>query len=318
MPMHPRQYRYHLQQPLSAHRSFITKEEPFLDNQQTPKWTTVIKPKRGWFDIDIKGLIQYRDLIFLMVKRNFTVLYKQTILGPAWVVIQPLLTTLIFTVVFGNIAGLPTDGMPKFLFYMAGNVCWHYFSTCLTTTSNTFVANQKLFGKVYFPRLCMPFATVVTELINFFVQFALFLIFVAYYAMQPDSAVQPNWQLILLTPFLLIQLGILSLGFGIIISALTTKYRDLAMLVSFGVHLWMYGTPVTYATSLIAEKYPGLLGVYMLNPITPIIEMFRAAYLGVPMYDARYSLLSIGVTVFVFLVGVILFSHTEKTFMDTV
>ncbi len=290
-----------------------------MDNHQTPtKWTTVIKPRRGWFDIDIKGLIQYRDLILLMVKRNFTVLYKQTILGPAWVVIQPLLTTLIFTVVFGNIAGLPTDGMPKFLFYMAGNVCWHYFSTCLTTTSNTFVTNQKLFGKVYFPRLCMPFATVVTELINFFVQFALFIIFVVYYAMQPGTAVQPNWQLILITPFLLVQLGILSLGFGIIISALTTKYRDLAMLVSFGVHLWMYATPVTYSTSLIADKYPGLLSMYMLNPITPIIEMFRAAYLGVPMYDARYILLSLGVTALVFTVGVILFSRTEKTFMDTV
>lgn len=278
----------------------------------------MIKPRKGWFDIDFKGLVQYRDLILLMVKRNFTVLYKQTILGPAWVVIQPLLTTLIFTVVFGNIAGLPTDGMPKFLFYMAGNVCWHYFSNCLTTTSNTFISNRQLFGKVYFPRLCMPFATVITQLINFCVQFVLFLVFVAYYAFQPGTAVQPNWQLILLTPFLLIQLGILGLGFGIIISALTTKYRDLAMLVSFGVHLWMYATPVTYSTSLIAEKYPHLLGAYMLNPITPIIEMFRAAYLGVPMYDVRYSLLSVGMTILVFALGVVLFSRTEKTFMDTI
>lgn len=290
-----------------------------MDNHQIPtKWTTVIKPRKGWFDIDFKGLIQYRDLILLMVKRNFTVLYKQTILGPAWVVIQPLLTTLIFTVVFGNIAGLPTDGMPKFLFYMAGNVCWHYFSSCLTTTSNTFISNRQLFGKVYFPRLCMPFATVITQLINFFVQFILFIVFVVYYAAQPESAVQPNWQLILMTPFLLIQLGILGLGFGIIISALTTKYRDLAMLVSFGVQLWMYATPVTYATSLITDKYPHLLGLYMLNPITPIIEVFRSAYLGVPMYDIRYSLLSVGVTIVVFLLGVILFSRTEKTFMDTV
>lgn len=290
-----------------------------MDNQQTPtKWTTVIKPRKGWFDIDFKGLVQYRDLILLMVKRNFTVLYKQTILGPAWVVIQPLLTTLIFTVVFGNIAGLPTDGMPKFLFYMAGNVCWSYFSSCLTTTSNTFISNRQLFGKVYFPRLCMPFATVITQLINFCVQFMLFLVFVVYYAIQPETAVQPNWQLILLTPFLLIQLGILGLGFGIIISALTTKYRDLAMLVSFGVHLWMYATPVTYSTSLIAEKYPHLLGVYMINPITPIIEMFRTAYLGVPMYDVRYSLLSVGVTILVFALGVVLFSRTEKTFMDTI
>ena len=201
---------------------------------------------------------------------------------------------------------------------MAGNVCWQYFSSCLTTTSNTFISNQKLFGKVYFPRLCMPFATVITQLINFFVQFALFIVFVIYYAVQPETAVIPSWRLIMLTPLLLIQLGILGLGFGIIISALTTRYRDLAMLVSFGVHLWMYATPVTYSTSLIAEKYPALLGAYMLNPITPIIELFRAAYLGVPMYDVRYSLLSVCVTVLVFILGVILFSRTEKTFMDTV
>ena len=262
--------------------------------------------------------MRYRDLIWLMVKRNFTVLYKQTILGPAWVIIQPLLTTLVFTVVFGNLAGLPTDGVPKFLFYMAGNIMWHFFAQCLTTTSETFVKNSKLFGKVYFPRLVMPFATVLTEMINFMVQFVLFIVFVIIYAQKPDSGVHPNMQLILLTPLMLLQLGILGLGFGIIISALTTKYRDLAMLVSFGVHLWMYATPVTYSTSMIAEKYPNLLGWYMLNPITPIIELFRAAYLGVPRYSYGYNLLSVIVTVVVFLLGVILFSRTEKTFMDTV
>lgn len=282
------------------------------------KWDTIIRPKNGWFDIDFKGLMRYRDLILLMVKRNFTVLYKQTILGPAWVIIQPLLTTLIFTVIFGNIAGLPTDGVPKFLFYMAGNICWHYFSTCLTNTSNTFITNRQLFGKVYFPRLCMPFSTVITELINFFVQFALFIVFIIYYALSRSGGVQPNWRLILLTPFLLLQLGILSLGFGIIISALTTKYRDLAMLVSFGVQLWMYATPVTYSSSLIAEKFPGLVGVYNLNPVTPIIELFRAAYLGTATYNFQYNLISLGVTIAVFLLGVILFSRTEKTFMDTV
>ena len=290
-----------------------------MDNtRKTADWDTVIRPKRGWFDIDIKGLVRYRDLILLMVKRNFTVLYKQTILGPAWVVIQPLLTTLVFTVIFGNLAGLPTDGMPKFLFYMAGNIVWQFFAQCLTVTSNTFVANRNLFGKVYFPRLVMPFATVLSEMINFLVQFVLFLPFVIYFALQPDSAVSPDIRLILLTPLMLVQLGLLGLGFGIIISALTTKYRDLAMLVTFGVHLWMYATPVTYSTSLIAEKFPGLLGLYMLNPITPIIELFRAAYLGVPSYSYRYNLLSVGVTVLVFLLGVTLFSHTEKTFMDTV
>jgi len=288
------------------------------NTNNTQKWDTIIRPKKGWFDIDFKGLMRYRDLIFLMVKRNFTVLYKQTILGPAWVIIQPLLTTLIFTVVFGNIAGLPTDGVPKFLFYMGGNICWHYFSSCLVNTSNTFIANRQLFGKVYFPRLCMPFSTVITELINFFVQFALFIIFIVYYAFQPDGGVQPNWQLILLTPFLLVQLGILSLGFGIIISALTTKYRDLAMLVSFGVHLWMYATPVTYSSTLIGEKFPNLVGLYNLNPITPIIELFRAAFLGTTTYNFQYNLLSVGVTIVVFALGVILFSRTEKTFMDTV
>ena len=290
-----------------------------MDNTPNPtSWDTVIRPRRGWFDIDFKGLVRYRDLILLMVKRNFTVLYKQTILGPAWVVIQPLLTTLVFTVVFGNLAGLPTDGVPKFLFYMAGNIMWHFFSQCLTTTANTFVSNSKLFGKVYFPRLVMPFATVLTEMINFAVQFALFIVFVVIYALRPDSGVHPNWQLILLTPLMLIQLGLLGLGFGIIIAALTTKYRDLSMLVSFGVHLWMYATPVTYSASMIADRYPNLLGLYMLNPITPIIELFRAAYLGVPRYSYGYSLISVGVTVLVFLLGVVLFSHTEKTFMDTV
>ena len=281
-------------------------------------WDTVIRPRHGWFDIDLKELVRYRDLILLLVKRNFTVLYKQTILGPAWVVIQPLLTTLVFTVVFGNIAGLPTDGMPKFLFYMGGNICWHYFANCLTVTSNTFITNRDVFGKVYFPRLCMPFATVLTELINFFVQYALFVVFVVWYATRPDPVIHPDWRLIALTPLMLLQLGVLGLGFGIIISALTTKYRDLAMLVTFGVHLWMYGTPVTYATSLIADKYPRLLGLYMVNPITPIIELFRAAYLGTKVYSYSYNLLSIGVTGLVFLLGMLLFSHTEKTFMDTV
>ena len=289
-----------------------------MDRQKNAGWDTVIRPRKGWFDIDLKDLFRYRDLVLLMVKRNFTVMYKQTILGPAWVVIQPLLTTLVFTVVFGNIAGLPTDGMPKFLFYMAGNICWNYFATCLTTTSNTFVNNRELFGKVYFPRLCMPITTVVTELINFFVQYVLFLIFVAWYATRPDPVVHPNWALIALTPLMLLQLGLVALGFGIIISALTTKYRDLAMLVSFGVHLWMYATPVTYSTSLIADKFPGLLGLYMVNPITPIIVLFRAAYLGTEVYAYRYNLLSAGVTVLVMLLGVMLFSRTEKTFMDTV
>lgn len=286
-------------------------------NAGNSRWDTVIRPHRGWFDIDVKGLIQYRDLIWLLVKRNFTLIYRQTILGPLWIVIQPLLTTLIFTVVFGNIAGLPTDGMPKFLFYMAGNILWQYFSSCLTTTSNTFIYNRKIFGKVYFPRLCMPVSTIISQLINFAVQFMLFLAFVVYYACT-GTAVRPDWRLILLTPLLLAQLGLLGLGFGVMVSALTTKYRDLAMLVSFGTHLWMYFSPVTYSSSMIAEKFPGLLDLYMLNPITPIINLFRSAYLGAECYPLSYNLVSAGVTCGVLLLGVMLFSHIEKTFMDTV
>ena len=282
------------------------------------QWDTVIRPRRRWLDIDVKGLWKYRDLIWLLVKRYFTLIYRQTILGPMWIVVQPLLTTLIFTVVFGNIAGLPTDGMPKFLFYMAGNILWHYFSSCLTVTSNTFIHNRNLFGKVYFPRLCMPISTVLSQLINFFVQFAMFLCFVAYFALQPGSAVQPDWKLILYTPLLLVQLGMLGLGFGVMVSALTTRYRDLAMLVSFGVQLWMYFSPVTYSTSMIAEKYPHLLGVYMLNPITPVINLFRSAFLGAEMYPIGYNAASLLITCAVTLLGVILFSRTEKTFMDTV
>lgn len=281
-------------------------------------WTTRIRPKTGWFDLDLRDLWRYRDLIWTLIKRDFTLIYKQTILGPAWVIIQPLLTTLIFTVVFGNIAGLPTDGMPKFLFYMGGSIAWQYFANCLTTTSNTFIANRNLFGKVYFPRLCMPISTVFSQLINFFVQFVLFVIIVVCYALKPNPVVHPNAQLILLLPLMLLQLGMLGLGFGIIVSSMTTKYRDLALLVSFGVHLWMYATPVTYPASMIAEKFPNLLGVYMINPMTPLIELFRSAFLGSPCYYMNYYWLSILTTILVFVLGVVLFSRVEKTFMDTV
>lgn len=282
------------------------------------KWDTTIRPKKGWFQIDFRELWRYRDLILLMVKRDFKVFYKQTILGPAWVVLQPLFTTLVFTVIFGNVARLPTDGMPSFLFYMAGNIAWQYFSSCLIQTSNTFVQNSKLFGKVYFPRMVMPVATVMTKLIDFLVQFALFLVFLVIYAVKPGSPVAPNWQLILLTPVMLLQMAMLGLGFGIIVSALTTKYRDLAMLVSFGVHLWMYATPVAYSSSLIYQNYPALAKILMLNPMTPVIELFRSAYLGVEMTCAPYIWISWVATFAVLFVGIVLFTRIERTFMDTV
>lgn len=290
-----------------------------MEKQSKPAhWDAVIRPKKGWFDIDFRELWRYRDLILLLVKRNFTVMYKQTILGPAWVVIQPLLTTLVFTVVFGGIAGLPTDGMPSFLFYMAGNIAWSYFSSCLTQTSRTFLSNRALFEKVYFPRLAMPISVVLTQLINFLVQFAFFVVFLVIYAVRPNSPVHPNFAMIAFTPVLLVEMAMLGLGFGIIISALTTKYRDLSMLVGFGVHLWMYATPVAYSASLVFERYPRLAGLYMLNPMTPVIEYFRSAFLGVEAFSLSYIYLSMGVTIVVLALGILLFSHIERTFMDTV
>ena len=282
------------------------------------EWDAVIRPQAGWFNIDLKGIVRYRDLIWLLVKRNFVLTYKQTILGPAWVIIQPLLTTVVFTVVFGNIAGLPTDGVPKFLFYMAGNIVWQFFSKCLTTTSRTFLSNRRIFGKVYFPRLCFPISTVLTQLINFSIQFVIFLGFLAWFATRPGSVVRLNWPLIAATPLILLQLGILGMGCGIIVSAVTVKYRDLQMLVGFGVHLWMYATPITYSSVLIAEKHSEWMGLYMLNPMTPVVELFRSAYLGVPNYSADYIWVSAVITVLVFILGLILFSHTEKNFMDKV
>ena len=287
-------------------------------SQKQSGWDTVIRPQNRWFDLRLHELFQYRDLIWLLVKRYFTLVYRQTILGPLWIVVQPLLTTTIFTVVFGNIAGLPTDGVPKFLFYMAGSILWQFFSNCLTETSKTFIENRNMFGKVYFPRLCMPISTVFSQLVNFMVQFVVFLIFVAVYSARPDSAVSVNWRLVLFTPLLLLQIGLLGLGFGIMISSLTTRYRDLAMLVTFGTHLWMYASPVTYSSSMVADRFPAIYPFYQINPVTPIINLFRATYLGGSEYSLGYSLLSVGITLLVMLIGIILFSHIEKTFMDTV
>ncbi|MFA6308343.1 MAG: ABC transporter permease [Clostridia bacterium] len=277
------------------------------------KWTHVIKPKTGLFDINLKEIWQYKDLVFMFVKRNFTTFYKQTILGPLWFIINPLLTTLMFTLVFGNIAKLSTDGAPQFLFYMAGNTVWIYFSTCITSTSTTFTTNATIFGKVYFPRLTTPISSVIFSLISFGVQFAMFVIFLLFYVFT-GSGVKPNlW--ILITPLLILQTAGLGLGFGIIISSLTTKYRDLAILVTFGVQLWMFATPIVYPVSQISGK---LKLLFMLNPMTPIVETFRYAFLGSGEINGMYLVISGIVTLVVMFIGVILFSRIEKTFMDTV
>ena len=280
---------------------------------QQENWTTIIKPKTGWFDINLRELVQYKDLIVMFVKRDFKTMYKQTILGPLWIIINPLLTTLMFTVVFGNIANISTDGMPQIVFYMLGTTVWTYFSSCLTKTSSTFTGNAAIFGKVYFPRLVTPISTVISGLINFGVQFLMFLGFMAYFMIK-GSPIEPNlW--ILITPLLLVQLAALALGFGIIISSMTTKYRDLAVLVTFGVQLWMYATPVVYPASQIGGKLKTLM---MLNPVSPIVESFRYAFLGSGSIPWNYLGISVVTTLVVLFAGVVLFSRVEKTFMDTV
>lgn len=217
----------------------------------------VIRPKRNWFDLRFGELWQYRDLVKLFVRRDFVAVYKQTILGPLWYLIQPLLTTLVFTVIFGNIAKLPTDGLPSFLFYLSGTVIWQYFAECLNKTSQTFISNAQLFGKVYFPRMAVPVSILLSNLITFAIQFGLFLCFVSYFLLN-GTQVKPNlW--ILITPLLLFMMAGLGLGFGIIVSALTTRYRDLRFLVTFGVQLWMYATPVIYPISSVPEKYRFLI-----------------------------------------------------------
>lgn len=277
------------------------------------KFSTVIKPRTGWFDINLRELAGYRDLVFLFVKRTFTAQYKQTVLGPAWAFIQPFLTSVIFTLVFGNIAGLAPAGVPTFVFYFGANIMWGYFSSSLTSTSHTFTANSAIFGKVYFPRLVMPISTVISSLISFAIQFVFFMGFWAYYLIK-DAGVHPNFYAFML-PLLILEMAMLGLGFGIIISAMTTKYRDLAMLVGFGVQLWMYATPVAYDMSYVPE---GWLRLYMLNPVTPIINTFRFGFLGVGEFDLMFYLISWVTTLVVLAVGVVLFSRVEKTFMDTV
>lgn len=282
-------------------------------NNETQNWTSVIKPVSGWFDIHLTELWRYRDLIMLFVRRDFVAVYKQTILGPIWFLIQPLFTTLIFTVIFGKVAKIPTDGLPQVLFYMSGIVAWRYFADCLNKTSDTFVANAGIFGKVWFPRLAVPISVVISNLITFGIQFLLFMGFWIYFLIN-GSTINPQ-PLILLLPLLIVQMAALGLGFGIIVSSLTTKYRDLTHLVTFGVQLWMYATPIVYPTSQIPEKWQWLIA---LNPMAPIIESFRYAFLGAGTVHPWQIGLSIGTTLLILTIGIILFSRIEKSFMDTV
>ncbi len=283
------------------------------ESQSQDDWTLEIRPQRRLLDLRLGELWQYRDLVMLFVQRDFVSVYKQTILGPIWYLIQPLLTTITFTVIFGNIASLPTDGLPQFLFYMSGTVIWTYFSDCLTKTSNTFVNNAQLFGKVYFPRMAVPVSILISNAITFCIQFGFFLAFMAYFAIS-GASIRPNaW--IFLSPVLVLMMAGLGLGFGIIISSLTTRYRDLRFLVQFGAQLLMYATPVIYPASSIPERFQWLIRA---NPMTSIVESFRFAFLGAGSLDLQ-GLLYSGIFMLVTLaVGSILFNRVEATFMDTV
>jgi lipopolysaccharide transport system permease protein len=274
----------------------------------------IISPQRNLFDLRLGELWHARDLILLFVRRDFVAVYKQTILGPLWYLIQPLLTTIIFTVVFGNIAKLPTDGLPSFLFYMSGTVIFAYFASSLSKTSDTFVANANMFGKVYFPRLAVPVSILISNLIAFAIQFGFFLAFIAYFVLR-GTILHPNWW-ILFTPVLLLMMAGLGLGFGIIVSSLTTKYRDLRFLVQFGVQLLQYVTPVIYPLSFI--KSPTYLTLIRLNPLTSIVEAFRYAYLGSGSVNLLQLGYSFAIMLIVIAIGAVIFNRVEATFMDTV
>lgn len=278
----------------------------------------VITAKHKLFDLKLKEVFEYRDLIKLFVKRNFIAQYKQTILGPAWAVIQPLLTTVVFTLVFGSVAGLASCGrVPQFLFYLLGTVSWQFFNGCLVQTSNTFIANANIMGKVYFPRLVVPISTALTQLISYFIQMAMFFVFYVIYSFN-DGYVYGATECWWILPLSVVQIGILGMGCGIIISSLTTKYRDLAMLVTFGMQLWMYGTPVAYSLSIFEGSL--LYKVMLLNPMTPIIQGIRYGLLGseAGSFMGIEYVISWGITLIVLIAGILVFSKVEKNFMDTI
>ena len=277
-----------------------------------------ITPEHKWYDLRLKEVWQYRDLIALLVKRDFISKYKQTILGPAWAVIQPLLTTVVFTFIFGAIAGLADSGsVPTFLFYMCGNIAWQFFAGCLSKTGKTFVENRIIMAKVYFPRLAMPISSCISQLVSFLIQAAMFLAFLAVYMFVPRFHIQVT-KFVFLVPFLVLQMMMLGMGCGIIICALTTKYRDLQMLIDFGIQLWMYATPVAYSIKMFQGTT--LYRIVNYNPMTPVINTMRYAWLGPDCgcFDLKYYLVSVGMTLLILLIGILLYNKAEKNFTDTV
>lgn len=280
------------------------------------EWTIVIQPKTSLFSLDWGELWQYRDLLVMYIKRDIVTFYKQTILGPLWFVIQPLFTTLMFMFVFGGIAGISTDGLPQPLFYMAGLLCWNYFSECLNRCSDTFNANQNVFGKVYFPRLIVPLSVVVSSLVKMGIQFGLFLVIYLYYVARGYSLAVNAYALLL--PLLVLMLAGLGLGFGLLISSLTTKYRDLRFLITFGVQLWMYATPVIYPLSVMQQNHQQYMWLIIANPLTSIIETFKVGFLGEGTFSWWYLGYSLLFTVVMMLCGMITFNKVQRSFMDVI
>jgi len=280
------------------------------------KWDIIIVPHKRLFSLDLTEIWNYRDLLTMYVHRDIVTMYKQTILGPLWYFIQPLFTTIMFMFVFGGIAGISTDGLPQPLFYMAGILCWNYFSECLTKCSETFNANQHIFGKVYFPRLVVPLSITISCLLKFMIQFTLFVAIYLFFIYKGFS-VQITWY-VLLVPLLVTMLAGLGLGFGLIISSMTTKYRDLRFVISFGVQLWMYITPVIYPLSILKENYPRYVWAIVINPLTSIIETFKIAFLGQGTFEWIYLIYSLVFTFAVVLLGMLTFNKVQRSFMDVI
>jgi len=277
------------------------------------EYNTVIKPQNKLLEVDFKEIWQYRDLFSMFVKRDIITQYKQTILGPAWFFIQPALTTIMYMIVFGGIAGISTDGLPQPMFYLAGIVCWQYFSDCLNKTSSTFTTNQGIFGKVYFPRMIVPLSTVASNLVRMGIQFMLFVVVYIYYLVVGEC-IAPNIYILLL-PFVVIMLAGLSLGFGIIISSMTTKYRDLTILFTFVVQLWMYATPIIYPLSTMSPKRQWIMA---LNPVTSLVETFKYGTMGIGTFSWGQLGYSFGFMIVLLAIGIVVFNKVQRSFMDTV
>ena len=278
-------------------------------------WDSTITSENKWFDLHFKEILKYRDLLWLFVKRDFTTFYKQTVLGPLWFFIQPLISTILFSIIFNKIAKIPTNETPPYLFYMSGIIAWNYFADCLNTTSSTFTNNARMFGKVYFPRIIIPISKVFSGLSKFILQLLLFFIIFLYFLFIGNDQISISFKVLIFMPFLILQIACFGLGLGLIISSLTAKYRDLNYLIGFFTQLLMYASPIIYPLSIVPEKFKYII---LANPITPIIELFRIALLGKGDFNLNMIAFSVISTITIFLIGLLVFNKVEKTFIDTV